>query len=480
MTDTETDTERADNLPAPTEPRKVAAYWVASKRAEPGALPRIAHQHDEWLRYTGTHWAPVDATSIREDVYLFTEDAVYLRPMRGQTDTFEAVPWAPNARKVADVLDAAVGLVHLDQHVQECTWLDGRDDTATYVPCRNGRVNVETGQREDHDLAFYNRHVIPTDYDPAAVEPAEWLKFIGEVLDDDRESIELLQEWLGYVVSGRTDQQKMMGLIGEKRSGKGTILRIIAALVGHRNNVGTTLPAFSTNFGLQAAVGKASITIGDVRDTGGVNNKVIVERILSITGEDVIQIDRKNREPWSGKLGARITLASNQIPAFVDSANAIGSRFLFLHFPHSKLGEEDLGLGDRLEAELAGILAWSLEGLRRLQRRGRFVQPQRSAHLVRQFASTASTISEWLQDHAEIDPAAEVAVQDAYDAYRLWAHREGNKPATKARFGQQLQSVLPHLDVVRRGGKGAQTRTYTGFTLNAAGVLASSEFRARD
>ena len=65
----------------------------------------------------------------------------------------------------------------------------------------------------------------------------------------------LLQEYIGYILSGRTDLQKMLLLIGPTRSGKGTIARMLAALVGRGHAVGPTLASLGTNFGLVATVG---------------------------------------------------------------------------------------------------------------------------------------------------------------------------------------------------------------------------------
>jgi hypothetical protein len=50
---------------------------------------------------------------------------------------------------------------------------------------------------------YFNIMVLPYDYDPAATCP-RWQQFLDEVFGDDTESIGLLQEWFGYVLSGRT------------------------------------------------------------------------------------------------------------------------------------------------------------------------------------------------------------------------------------------------------------------------------------
>ena len=100
-----------------------------------------------------------------------------------------------------------------------------------------------------------------------------------------------------------------------------------------------------------------------------------MERLLSITGEDMLTVDRKYREPWSGKLPTRFVILTNELPKFRDSSGAISNRMLILQMTESFLGREDHTLDRRLAAELSGILLWALEGLDRLMRNGRFTVP---------------------------------------------------------------------------------------------------------
>lgn len=108
---------------------------------------------------------------------------------------------------------------------------------------------------------------------------------------------------------------------------------------------------------------------------------MIVERLLSISGQDAQTIDRKHREPWTGYLSARMTIVSNELPRFTDASDALASRMLILELEHSFYGREDTGLTDALLAELPGILRWAIDGWDRLQQRGHFLQPATSAAL---------------------------------------------------------------------------------------------------
>ena len=218
---------------------------------------------------------------------------------------------------------------------------------------------------------------MPFAYDPNAPEPTAWLDFLASVWDDDKDSIALLQEYFGYVLSGRLDMQKLLMLVGPTRSGKGTIARVLTALMGGRHNVpGPTLASMNTNFGLSPLIGKPLAIIADARL--GNSALTVVERLLSITGEDTLTVDRKYREPWTGKLPTRFVILTNELPKFKDASGVIANQFLILRMTESFLGREDHGLAGELRAELAEILDWSLQGLDRLNRNGRFTVPASS------------------------------------------------------------------------------------------------------
>ena len=66
---------------------------------------------------------------------------------------------------------------------------------------------------------------------------------------------------------------------------------------------------------------------------------------------------------------------------------ALASRFIVLTLQNSFLGCEDTELEAELHAELTGILAWAVEGWRKLQSDGRLLQPAASAEVIQELSS---------------------------------------------------------------------------------------------
>jgi len=421
-----------------------------------------------WMRWDRTHWDELEERAVRAWLYEKLEEATYEHVTdKGETEVRD---WRPNRRKVADVLDALGAITHLPETVDSPAWLDQSPIPAgEVVACANGLLHVGTRKLEDLTPRYFNRVSVPFDFDPAAPAPARWLAFLAELWPEDPASITALQQFFGYVLSGRTDLHKILLLIGPTRSGKGTIARVLAALLGEGNVAGPTLASLGTNFGLAPLLGNPLAVVSDAR-LGGPNVHQVVERLLSISGEDMLTVDRKFREPWTGKLPSRFFILSNELPRFGDASGAISHRFLVLALVHSFLGKENPRLTTELLAELPGILTWSLDGLDTLAANGSFTEPPTSGDARLALQDLVSPVAAFVRDECTTGAGQEVPVADLFAAWRTWCEDNGrDKPGTVQSFGRDLRAVIPGLRQVRpHRDEQSRERRYVGLTLSSA------------
>lgn len=293
------------------------------------------------------------------------------------------------------------------------------------------------------------------------------MKFLHDIFEGDTQQIDLLQEWFGYCLTQDTRYHKMLLMIGPKRAGKGTIGRILTPLVGEANVAAPTLGGLAGTFGLAPLIGKSLAIVPDARLSGRTDQSIIVERLLSISGEDAQTIDRKHKPHVFTRLPVRFMLLTNELPKLIDASGALTSRFLILTLKKSHLGAEDHGLEAKLLEEVPAIARWAIEGLKELIQADRFTTPDAAANLREEFDDLGSPISAFLRDwcHAE----GSVAAKDAFDAWTVWAKQNGIKNAgDAATFGRDLRAVLPHVSLTRPRLNGVQVRTYEGLTLTAS------------
>lgn len=455
-------------LPAPSAPLDVARVVLAELVQDGQTLLR--RWRGGWWRWSGTHWAEAEPEAVRKYLYLRTERATYMAPVKG--GELERKPWAPSKGKIDQLADALAAPTLLPADVEAPSWLDTGEPGAGIVACRNGLVDVLTQELHPPTPRYFCTSSVPFDYDRRAAAPKAWLAFLRTLWPDAEDGsvaqeIDALQEWFGYVLSGRMDLQKILLVVGPPRSGKSTIARVLQGLMGKSNVAHPTLASLATNFGLAPLLGRPLAIVGDAR-LQAQGQETVVERLLSISGEDSLTVDRKNRDAWHGRIPSRLMVVSNELPRFGDASGAIAARFVVLTLQETFLGREDIGLGARLDAELPGILRWALDGIGRLHRRGRFTEPAASVEAVQALADLVSPVSAFVREVCTTGPEESAEVAALYRQYSAWCEENGRGTSSVQKLSSDLRSILPTLAVYRPKVDGrAGPRRYRGLGISA-------------
>jgi putative DNA primase/helicase len=451
---------------SPASPYESAEKYLQLCCPTPDGFTRLIYYRGDFYVWTGTHYREMSDDTLRSDVYRFLHAA----KQRKKPDDVPT-PFMPNTNKVNEVINALRARAIVDDHLSAPAWRPGgigylMAPAHEIIACRNGLMHWPRRWLMKHTPELLTFNALDFDYDPNAPEPREWLKFLHLVWPDDPKGIATLQEIFGYFVSGDTRQQKAFLIVGPKRAGKGTIARVLGALLGSDNVAGPTLASLAENFGLAPLIGKRAAIVSDARLGGRTDQHIIAERLLSISGEDRLTIDRKYREPWSGRLPVRFLILSNELPRLADASGALASRFILLTMQQSFFGKEDLDLANRLLRELPGILNWSLAGVDRLNRRGHFVPPKSSAEALQELEDLISPIGAFIREHCVVAPEQTAEVEEMYTRYVSWCGASHRPPATPQTFGRDLRAAVPNLSVVRpRAGTTARKRVYQGIGL---------------
>jgi putative DNA primase/helicase len=356
---------------------------------------------------------------------------------------------------LSNTIQAVRSLVRLPDDVQQPGWIEGpeRPQADEFLAAQNGLVHVPTflaGKARyltPHSPAYFNTVSLEFAFDPKAGEPEEWMKFLNSLWPDEPDSIFLLQEWCGYVLTPDTSQQKILLMVGPPRAGKGVISRVIEALVGSRNVAQPSLAGLTKQFGLQALIGKTVAVIGDAKTSNRMDLAQAAEKLLRISGGDGVEVDVKYQPQVTLRLPIRFMILMNDLPDFPDASTALANRFVILRFTRSWLGREDIDLERRLRAELPSILLWSLKGLDRLRKKGRFTQPGAGEMTREILAGLNAPVRQFVEDCCEVGPEFSVSVRDLFQWYQEWHQKVlGTEYRGDVRqFGRELLAAVPTL-----------------------------------
>lgn len=444
-----------------------AAYEFAARECTSNGVLMLRHWRGAFYWWTGTHYKDVDKDAIEGQLWHFMYTA------RTLDTNLADVKFEPTSSFVDDTLNALRAVAGKEvNNVDAPFWITG--DTANVIAVKNGLLRTDNWQLMQHTPNYFNLGVAEVAYDALAKleqKSSRWLKLMDEAFPGDQQSIDCLQEIMGYILTTDTSQQKIFALIGTRRAGKGTILRIMQALLGMTNYTATTLGKLAGSFSLESMIGKSACFISDAQMSGRFDSAAIAEQLKSISGEDAVSVARKYKSDWVGQLKVRFILAANELLSIADKSGALASRLILLKFEQSFLGKEDTKLDAKLRLELSGIMNWSLRGLLRLQQRGHFVQPETSSKDIEAVEKLGSPVMTFISECYEIGQGLGYVAKDTiYVEYTSWCQRNNLKANSKemmcrdllAAYGDTVKRVRPMTEGWKPGDHGP--KQYQAFT----------------
>jgi putative DNA primase/helicase len=445
----------------PSAPYDVARLFLLAEFTV-GQWPTLHHHRGSFYAWNRVAYVETAKDDIRAKLYHFLDGC--------RTGGRPGEKVKPNMGLVNRVLDALEARAQLDSSISAPAWLDGISNPAPadIIACANGLLDLSTLCLLPHTSSFFTLNAVEFDFSPNAPAPKQWLDFLAQLWPNDPESIATLQEIFGYCLTSDTSQQKAFLIFGPPRSGKGTIARVLERLVGIDNKINPTLAELGRNFGIAPLIGKRVAIISDARLGQGPGQHIITERLLSITGEDAITVDRKYLSAWTGRLQVRFLILSNELPGLADASGALARRFIVLKLENSFYGREDRGLLNRLLLELPGILNWAIDGWRRLNGRGYFEMPKTSADAVEQLEDLGSPVRAFVRERCIVAPGQAVEVAVLFPLWCDWCKIRNRSPGTAENFGKELHAAVQGIKVTQPRTPVGRPRVYDGIGLKSA------------
>ena len=317
--------------------------------------PRLLRHRGTFFRWVVLEWIEIGEEELRAEIYEFLEGCHRFKEK-------DLVPVEPNIRLVSEVFAALKATTIIDDKIDPPAWLcEGRKESPReIVAFKNGLLHLPTRALIPPTPEFFCLGALDIDWNLNAPKPERWFAFLAQLWPDDQESINTLQKLFGYLLTDDTTLQIAVMIIGPTRSGKGTIGRVLGAVVGTRNTVSPSLSSLGSHFGRASLIGKRMALIGDAKVGRDTDPVAIAEHILGISGEDAVTIPRKNQADWTGQLHLKFVVLCTEVPRMTDDSAGIAYRFVILQLTTSFLGREDTHLAEKLLSELPGIAVWAV------------------------------------------------------------------------------------------------------------------------
>ena len=314
---------------------------------------------------------------------------------------------------------------------------------------------------------YRSRNPIAIPFEPDARCP----RFLAELLEPvvEGEDIALLQRYAGAVLLGGNIIQRMLVLVGPGGSGKTTWVEVVAKILGTINCVQIRTKQLETRFELAQMLGKRLLVGTDV------SAKFLqvdgAKVIKSLIGGDSMTAECKGITrpfPVRGEF-AIIVSANTRLRLSVESpgdGDAWRRRLLFVPFlarrPGSPVVRE---LAEELvRKEGPGILAWMVEGARRLLDElaggGDLRLTTRQLDRVEDLLAESDSVTRFVQVDTERRRDQDVTNEELVTAYQRYCHQKGwqalPESDVKAKLRQAVidcHQLTPSHDIQRGDGR---------------------------
>ena len=457
--------ETAETVLSKETPYKSAALFRAAR------YPTLLNFQDEWLTWDGAAYIALEDATIRAAVMEFLEKAkvrMRVTNANGVTSYING-PFNPKPTHINAVYDMLRSQCHKEVGaVTPPVFLSGRSDPLpqNLVSCRNGLVDITTGKLYEPTPDFFTRTALPINYDLNAPAPDLWLTFLADVTSQRQELVDLIWEMFGYLIATDTSHQKVFFLYGNPRSGKGTVLRTLVELIGVANTCSPSIKNLAGAFGFQSMIGKTLAIVSDMATDSRTDLSAAANSINAVSGEDYIEANRKHKDFWQGRLGARFILAGNDLPGFGGHTAALAARLLILPFEEDYLGREDYDLSDKLAVELPSILNWAIAGLKSLRDRGRFEEPADCRAAKTRLLHRGNPVLGFVHERCITgEPEARVGKETLYSAYAAYCDEHDVELTTSEVFARKLYEAAPGVRKTRPKDGHARTQEFGGIRL---------------
>lgn len=333
------------------------------------------------------------------------------------------------------------------------------------IACKNGLLDVTTGQLSKfspNEMPFYS---IPVKYDPDAKCP-KWEEFVNQIVAPD--DVALLQEWSGYLLYPGYPKHKFMFIYGVGRNGKGVWARTMRGLLGNDNCFSLRLEELNGDhrFVVSRLYGKLFVECSEP-----LTNKTLQTPILkALTGADNQDAEMKGIQKTIGFTNeGKITIFGNKYPRVNDNTDGFYDRFEILEFPNQFKGENQTDELEKswLEDDLdrSGILNWMLAGLHRVFTNNKFTTSKTQQQKLIELKRLSDPTGAFIQECCILSPKVwflRKALREAYDEY---CDEIGAIPDKEARFNQIIQNT-PRIKVAKKRIAGGQAeRIWIGIAL---------------
>lgn len=291
------------------------------------------------------------------------------------------------------------------------------------IACKNGILNLVTGEIEPPNKSDVNTICLPWNYDNDPEYSPRIDEFMKDLTNGDPLKMQFLYQVAGYCLLKKNLFAKFFIFKGEGGTGKSTYMNLLQMMVGDKNCSHVSLCDFDKDYYLSTMVSKLVNVDDDVVDGKALEN---TGRFKSIISGDKISVRQIYREVMDFIPYATCMFSCNRLPRIMDNTSGLYRRMILIELNHKISKPDPLFMNKVTEKDMEYLLFKAVEGIKLAIEEGRFRISTSEEELLNLFRRRQSPINEWLYENdMRIADIHQKECLPLYNQYVEWCQQNG-------------------------------------------------------
>lgn len=304
----------------------------------------------------------------------------------------------------------------------------------------NGIVDLKTGKLQPHNRELGLTKITNIVFDENAKCP-EWLNFLDQIFQGDKELAEYMQRLIGYSLTGEITEQIMVFLIGGGSNGKSTFINIIKDLMGDygkqaKSDTFIKKKEIGANNDIARLVGSRFVSAIESEDGEQLSEAFVKQ----ITGGEPVLARFLRQEFFEFIPEFKVFFTTNHKPVIKGVDEGIWRRIRLIPF-NLQLPKEkrDKKLPEKLSLEMPGILNWAIEGCLKWQQSG-LKDPAIVMKATGDYKEEMDILGPFMFECCFKREDVQIEAKELYEVYANWCFRNGEHQLKNRAFYRILET----------------------------------------
>ncbi len=303
-----------------------------------------------------------------------------------------------------------------------------------WIQFKDKVYDIETGRSFEATPFFFSANPIDFEISGKTETPVmdkifeEWV---------GKKYVQSLYEIIAYSALSDYPIHRLFCLIGSGLNGKSCFLRLLKKFIGINNTATTELDRLmGSRFEVTRLHKKLVCLMGETNFTEMRQTALI----KSLTGQDEIAFEYKNKNLFSDTNYAKLIIATNNLPSTTDKTDGWYRRWMIIDFPN-KFTEKKEILDDIPEEEYNNLATKCLEILKDLLEKREFTNEGTIKERMEKYEDRSDPIGKFIREYTEEDFNGFIFKFDFEKKLNQWCDENRFRKVSETTIGRKMKNM---------------------------------------